>query len=190
MHNAKANKTWTRPDAGNGDSMHPALHAFHDTNHDRFSDLTITLEEDRLSLEWTDDEVLIDEVAAFMFGDNQDPSFECDDDSTVCKPDHFAAAVEAFAWRLLDDDEFKDFENGATDPYAEPGTFGALVWTKAIDLHLSEMAETAERMRAERARLNPTTLGDLPFFAHDVAAVDFATGATPSPTIDSWEPTP
>ena len=143
--------------------LHPALQAFLDDNGDRFPDLRVTREESRLLLEWG-----YDEIVAFMFGDDEDPSFECDDDS-ISGSDHFAKAVEAFAWRLLDSDEFKDVLSTASDPNAEPGTFGAIVWTKAIDLHLAEMVETADRLRAERARLNPTALADLPLFARDGA---------------------
>jgi hypothetical protein len=153
--------------------LHPALQAFYDANGARFPDLKITREDDRLSLEWAEDEEFNDEIVAYMLSaDDADPSFECDDDSAVCEPDHFASAVEAFAWRLLDSDEFKDVLSTASDPNAEPGTFGAIVWTKAIDLHLSEMVETAGRLRAERARLNPTTISDLPLFARDGAPVD------------------
>ena len=152
--------------------MHPVLQAFLDTNTDRFPDLKITREDDRLSLEWAEQEEFYDEIAAFMFGDDEDPSFECDDDS-ISGPDHFAKAVEAFAWRLLDADEFTDFLKTATDRSdSDPGTFGALVWTAAIDLHLDDMGSTIARLRTERARLNPTTIADLPLFARDGAPVD------------------
>lgn len=142
--------------------LHPALQAFLTANADRFPDLTITPEDDRLSLEWG-----CDEIIAFMFSaESVDPSFECEDDTAVCEPDHFAAAVEAFAWRLLDADEFIDLLKTATDrSESEPGTFGALVWTKAIDLHIDDMESTIARLRAERGRLNPTTIADLPLFA-------------------------
>ncbi len=152
--------------------LHPALQAFLDANGDRFPDLKITQEDDRLSLEWAEGEGFNDEIVAFMFGDDDDPSFECDDDS-ISGPDHFAKAVEAFAWRLLDAPEFEDLLKTATDQSeSEPGTFGALVWTKAIDLHLDDMSDTIARLRTERARLNPTTIADLPLFARDGAPVD------------------
>ena len=148
--------------------LHPALQDFLDANADRFPDLNVTEDDDRLTLEWADHETLHDEIVAFMFGDDEDPSFECDDDQAVCGPDHFAKAVEAFARRLLDSDEFTDCVKGATDGgELAPGTFGALVWTKAIDLHLDDMESTVLRLRAERARLNPTTIADLPLFARD-----------------------
>jgi len=147
--------------------LHPDLQAFLDTNADRFPDLKIRpYEEDGgfLKLAWeSDDDSFADEIVAFMFSaDDEDPSFECDDDS-ISGPDHFAKAVEAFAWRLLDADEFTDFLKTATDRSdSDPGTFGALVWTAAIDLHLDDMESTVLRLRAERARLNPTTIADLP----------------------------
>jgi len=149
--------------------LHPALQAFLDANGDRFPDLKIRhYEEDGgfLKLTWeSDDDSFADEITAFMFSaDDADPSFECDDAPADSGPDHFAKAVEVFAWRLLDSDEFKDVLSTASDPNAEPGTFGALVWTNAIDLHLDDMESTVLRLRAERARLNPTTIADLPLF--------------------------
>lgn len=157
--------------------LHPALKAFHCANAERFPDLKIIpYQEDGgfLKLFWEndDDESFSEEIVAFMLGDDADPSFECDDDS-ISGSDHFAKAVEAFAWRLLDSDEFADFLKTATDQSeSEPGTFGALVWTKAIDLHLDDMSDTIARLRTERARLNPTTIADLPLFARDNTPVD------------------
>lgn len=149
--------------------MHPALTSFYESNKDRFNDLRIDMILDNggyLSIEWCDDCIMIDEITAFMFDDdNEDPSFECDSDSSVCKPNHFEALVEAFAWRLLDTDEWTDFLNTECDCIEyEPSTFGALVWTKAIDLHLEGVEQTVKRLRTERMRLNPTTVSDLPLF--------------------------
>ena len=150
--------------------LHPALRAFLDANADRYPDMKITEDDDRLTLEWGDDE-----IAAFMFNKSDDhPSFEVDDMYSAQDPDHLAAAVQAFAIRLSDPEAGKveAVEEGAMTVDAEPGTFGALVWTKAIDLRLAEMEEAAKRLRSERARLNPTTITDLPLFARDGAPVD------------------
>lgn len=150
--------------------LHPALKAFFDAHADRFPDLTIIEADDRLTLEWG-----TDEVAAFMFSKNDEhPSFEVDDMYSAQDPDHLAAAVQAFAIRLSDPEagEVEAVEEGAMSVDAEPGTFGALVWTKAIDLRLVEMAQAAELLRAQRACLNPTTIADLPLFARDGDPVD------------------
>ena len=156
--------------------MHPALQAFLDANADRFPDLKIRhYEEDGgfLKLAWeSDDDSFADEITAFMLDNDTDPSFECDGAPADSGPDHFAKAVEVFAWRLLDSDEFRDVLSSASDSNVEPGTFGALVWTKAIDLHIDDMESTILRLRTERARLNPTTLADLPLFARDNTLVD------------------
>ncbi len=142
--------------------MHPVLKAFYDAHADRFPDLKITRKGSRLILEWD-----CDEIFAFMFsGEDDHPSFEVDEDSSTQDSDHLAAAVEAFAFRLSDAeaDEVDDVAGGRATPDAKPDTFGALVWTKAIDLRLAEMEEAADCLRAERARLNPTTVSDLPLF--------------------------
>lgn len=149
--------------------LHPALQAFLDTNADRYPDLKVTRDDDRLTLEWG-----TDEIVAFMFSKNDEhPSFEVEDTCSVQDPDPVTAAVEAFAIRLSDPGvgEIEAVEAGEPAD-AEPGTFGALVWTKAIDLRLAEMAQAAERLRAQRDRLNPTTITDLPLFARDGAPVD------------------
>ena len=89
-----------------------------------------------------------------------------DDGGGVSEPDPLAALARAFA--LMADDGEDEMGNAP----AKPGTFGAMVWTRAISGRLAEMERITNDLLNERLRLNPTTIADLPLFARDGDPVD------------------
>jgi hypothetical protein len=95
------------------------------------------------------------------------PFFFCDDDGGgVSEPDPLAALARACA--LMADDG----EDEMGQAPAEPGTFGALVWTRAISGRLAELERITNDLLDERLRLNPTTIADLPLFNPGVTMAD------------------
>jgi len=144
--------------------MHPALQAFHDAHADRFPDLKITINGDYLVCKYTDPDGLAYSSECVMLAGDAHPFFYSDDDGGgVSEPDPLAAFARACA--LMADDG----EDEMGQAPAEPGTFGALVWTRAISGRLAELARITNDLLDERLRLNPTTLADLPLFTRDGA---------------------
>ena len=147
--------------------LHPALQAFLDANGDRFPDLKISVNGDHLVCKYTDADGLTYRSEGVMVGDDAHPFFYCDDDGGgVSDPDPLAALARACA--LMADDGEDEMGNAP----AEPDTFGAIVWTRAISGRLSEMERITNDLLDERLRLNPPTIADLPLFARDNTAVD------------------
>ena len=138
---------------------HPALQAFEDAYSDHFPDLKITLSAGVLVCEYEDVDGCGYTVHGVMLGDDADPSFEWRDAVPVRDPDHLAALVKAFSVAVSDIED-----EGIGNAPAKPGTFGALVWTRAIDDRLTVIEQTAADLRAERERLNPKTADDLDSF--------------------------
>ena len=147
--------------------LHPTLQAFLNANADRFPDLNISVNEDHLVCKYTDVDGLTYRSEGVMVGDDAHPFFYCDDDGGgVSDPDPLAALARACA--LMADDGEDEMGNAP----AEPDTFGAIVWTRAISGRLSEMERITNDLLDERLRLNPPTIADLPLFARDGAPVD------------------
>ena len=138
---------------------HPALHAFEDAYADRFPDLKITLSAGVLVCEYEDVDGCGYTVHGVMLGNDVDPSFEWRDVTPVRDADHLAALVKAFSVAVSDIED-----EGIGNAPAAPGTFGALVWTRAIDDRLAVIEQTADDLRTERERLNPKTADDLDSF--------------------------
>ena len=141
--------------------LHPTLSAFYESNHTTFPDLKITKYGDHLMLMWEDSDDFHDEITAFMFGDRDEISFEIDDVCSATGADPLSEAADAFAHRLMqnedDGDEFDDVG-------IEPGTFGALVWLARHRMRRAEIDEEIAQIEASIARLAPTTITDLPLF--------------------------
>ena len=148
--------------------MHPVLQAFFDAHAGRFPDLAIGGDCDAIVCKYrTTDGRVFETQGVMLPGDSMEPFFYCDDDGGgVSEPDPLAALARAFA--LMADDGEDEMGNAP----AKPGTFGAMVWTRAISGRLAEMERITNDLLSERLRLNPTTIADLPLFARDGAPVD------------------
>jgi hypothetical protein len=147
--------------------LHPVLQAFLTANSNRYPDLKITQEEDHLVCKYTDVDGLTYRSEGVILNGDAYPFFYCDDDGGgVSEPDPLAALARACA--LMADDG----EDEMGDAPAEPGTFGAIVWTRAISGRLAEMERITNDLLNERLRLNPTTITDLPLFARDGVPID------------------
>jgi hypothetical protein len=132
-----------------GLTVHPVLKAFYDDINGRYADLFITMQTDRLIIEWRDLWVVA------VMRDNSDEVLINDPGDHVGFTDDgcMFGIAGAFARRISVDAVERD-EHPSDDEIA--GTFGALVWSTYYALQIQAAERQIEQWRSSLLRLNPT----------------------------------
>lgn len=132
---------------------HPTLQAFCKAYGARWPDLKLYFKADVLMAEYDAPDgcgFIVRGVMGESEGEGEpEPAFSWASGEPMRSEDHLSALVQAFAEAVSDIED-----EGMSQPPAEPGSFGALVWACAINNRLAVLEATATDLRAALARLD------------------------------------